>query len=652
MRFSHLLGVVVIGVGTMAVVVEAQVAQQGIRRRIGNAVAARGTVNLPHLLPDKTGNQWQIYQNGWFRQQGNVPVYSQGGQLIVNGNNPNMTNNIAKVDAETGEIVLENMQANAISVTRRIKVNEEDGSLRIIDIFTGQGGAQEQVNVSLQTSVNFGVQSAQTVNDPKDKGKVIGWAAMTHGNRAAMEWFGGAAGAEVEPTVNWQQGNNTVSAAYALTIPAGKPVAIVHVHQTAVSQQAAVGLIEEIDARALLSDVPKEIRRAIVNVRTVAPLLADLELLRGEALDVVELRNGDRVTGTLVDKSFSLKAPFGQIDVPIDTVLGAFNIGQYRPRQLVVTTDGQVLGGALAKETIELSLPGGQMTAIPLRQVSRIGMRKRTNEAEEVQLTQPHAVLREGDRVAIAAPTSPLSFATRYGTVEVPAAAVAAVMFQDEESPVHVVRLTDGTSLSGLVTTPELDVTLANGSAVKLPVANMLALNIVPGELPEVIKDETPVLRTLGNDALVGTLSGQLELVTAFDVLKLDASTVRGLSRGKGFSSDVQLTTWDGATLSGQLANDRLTLQLTSGIALEVPVSLLASYEQPRPQASATVVDQIKTIVADLNAEDWKQRDLAEAQLVAMGPSIAAALRQLRTSQPAEVQQRIDSIVKQVEEKK
>ena len=652
MRFSHLLGVVVIGLGTMAVVAEAQIRPQGFRKRVVNGGAAQGTVNLPHFLPDKTGNQWQIYQNGWFRQQGNVPVYSQGGQLIIDGNTPNMNNNMGRIDGDTGEIILENMQANNLTVTRRIKVNADDGSLRIIDIFSGQGGAQQQVNVSLQTSLNFGVQSAMTVNDPKAKEQAIGWAAMTHGNRAAMEWFGGTAGDDVQANVNWQQGNNMVSASYTLTIPADKPVAIVHVHQTAVSQQAAAELIEKIDPRTLLSDVPKDVRRLIVNVRTISPLLADLELLRGDALDVVELRNGDRVTGTLVDKSFNLKAPFGEIAVPADTVLGAFNIGEYRPRQLIVTTDGQVLGGTLGKETIEMSLPGGQTTAIPLRQVSRIGMRKRANEAEEVQLTQPHAVLREGDRVAIAAPTAPLSIATRYGTVEVPAAAIAAVVFQDESSPVHVVRLADGTVLSGLVITPELDVTLANGSAVKLPVANVLSLNIVPGELPEIVKDETPVLRTIGNDALVGTLTGQLELATAFDVLKLDASTVRGLTRGKGLSSDVQVTTWDGATLSGQLATDQLSLQLTSGITLNVPVSLLLNYDQPRPQASAIVLDQIKTIVADLNATDWKQRDLAEAQLVAMGPSVAAALRQLRTSQPAEVQQRIDSIVKQLDEKK
>jgi hypothetical protein len=86
-------------------------------------------------------------------------------------------------------------------------------------------------------------------------------------------------------------------------------------------------------------------------------------------------------------------------------------------------------------------------------------------------------------------------------------------------------------------------------------------------------------------------------------------------------------------------------------MSMDVPSDLLVSYSQPQPQPSATMMEQIKTIVADLNAADWKQRDLAESQLVKMGPSTVAVLKQLRTSQPAEVQQRIDSVLKQLDDK-
>lgn len=656
MRVPRVFGCVAVVAGVMVVgrVADAQIVREGLfgKRPAVRAVAggARGNVNLPYLVPDKSGNQWRVYQGGWF-QNGNMQVYSQGGQLIIDGNGVNANTNQGRIDGDTGELVLENMQVNNVAVVRRVKANPADGSLRIIDLFTSNGNADQQINVAVQSSLNFGVQNANVVNDLKDKKQAIGWAAMTHGNRAAMEWYGGAGGAAVQPDVNWQQGNNVVTATYSLTVPAGKPVAIVHVHGTSGNQQTASDGIAKIDPRKLLADVPKELRKAIVNVRTSTPLLSDLELLRGDALDVVELRNGDRVTGTLADGVFKLNAPFGPVDVPADRILGAFNIGEFKPRQLIVTIDGQIIGGTLIKETIDLALPGGQTTAIPLRQVSRIGFHKRASEAEELAIAQPYVVLREGDRIAIAPPTTSLSLATRYGPVELPISAIASIAFQDEESPVHVVRLTDGTLISGLVTTPELDVVLASGAAVKMPVANIAQMKLSIGEVPEIDKDDTPVLQTLGDDALVGTLAGQLELATAFDLLKLDASGIRGLTRMPGPSSDVQVTTWDGATLSGQLANADVTLQLTSGVAIKVPVGLIVNYAQPRPQPSATMLEQIKAVVKDLNAEDWKQRDLAESQLVAMGPSVAAVLKQLRTSQPAEVQQRIDSILKQVEKK-
>jgi hypothetical protein len=61
------------------------------------------------------------------------------------------------------------------------------------------------------------------------------------------------------------------------------------------------------------------------------------------------------------------------------------------------------------------------------------------------------------------------------------------------------------------------------------------------------------------------------------------------------------------------------------------------------------MLDRIKAIVADLNADDWKARDNAEKQLVGMGPSVIGTLRSLRDKQPPEAQQRIDSVLKKLE---
>ena len=61
------------------------------------------------------------------------------------------------------------------------------------------------------------------------------------------------------------------------------------------------------------------------------------------------------------------------------------------------------------------------------------------------------------------------------------------------------------------------------------------------------------------------------------------------------------------------------------------------------------ILDKIKSLVGDLNADDWKQRDTAEQQLVKIGPGVAATLKAMRDAQPPEAQQRIDSVLKQLQ---
>jgi hypothetical protein len=50
-----------------------------------------------------------------------------------------------------------------------------------------------------------------------------------------------------------------------------------------------------------------------------------------------------------------------------------------------------------------------------------------------------------------------------------------------------------------------------------------------------------------------------------------------------------------------------------------------------------------------LSAEDWHQRDNAEAALTTMGPAVIGVLRQIRPTAPPEAQQRIDAIIRKVQ---
>jgi len=630
----------------LAALVPAQMADAQVRRT--GAVAPGGVVNLPYSVSDNAGNQWFVYQSGWLQQQGNNQVYGQGAMLQINGNQPNSRNNQARLDEKTGEILFENMvsQQGGLQVTRRILPMREEGAMRYIDVIKNPQGNDVVANITIQSNINYGVQNADLVPDTRRKGQNLAWVAQTHNNRTAVEVFSGR-GTKQPLTINWQQGNNVVNASLQTTIPANTEIAILHLHATAVSAQAGTEWVNNLKESAILKTVPQELRKILVNWVSGQGYIGDRELLRGDLFDVIELRGGDQMKGTLKEPSYKLETFYGNVELPVDRVIALMNVGDFRPRQLIVTVDGEIFGGKLAKDTLSMELSSGQTTQVPLSQVTRAGYRKRPNEPEEWKFDKPFMMMRSGDRVAVTMPQQPIDVITRYGPLKVDPKTIQAIVFQSDEHGVHEVRLTDGSHFAGLVSAGQFDMKLAGSGpeqVVKFPVSGINRMQFV-AEPSDIDEDTTPTLKLANEDVLVGTLTGQLKLDTAFDTLTVDAAQVRKLAHASDAGLDVQVTLWDQSIVSGQLQDPQVQCTLKSGLVLSVPVALVQEYAHPEPQPSSAMVEKIRETVAKLNAEDWKERDRAASQLMEMGPIVAPVLKSLRDAQPPEAQQRIDTVL-------
>src|SRR5207244_9224256 len=186
------------------------------------------------------------------------------------------------------------------------------------------------------------------------------------------------------------------------------------------------------------------------------------EVLRGNMLDAIELRGGDTINGTLQAKSYKLTTFYGPIELPAGRVVGLINVGQFRPRQLLITNEGEIFGGQLADQTIDLQLSSGQVTQVPLSQIARVGYRKRAGEPEEWPLDKPMVALRSGDRMVIAMPAGTIDVLTRYGLLKLTPQSIAQIAFQAESSGVHQVTLTDGSKFAGLVSAEQFEFALAS----------------------------------------------------------------------------------------------------------------------------------------------------------------------------------------------
>ena len=300
-----------------------------------------------------------------------------------------------------------------------------------------------------------------------------------------------------------------------------------------------------------------------------------------------------------------------------------------------------------------MELVSGQKTQIPLSQISRIGYRRRAGEDDQspgVKLLQPPYVLMDnGDRIAVASPAAPIAMTTRYGSLQLSPQMISVIAFASPDSPVHVVDLIDGSRFSALATADELEMKLSaagQDQTAKFPVGSLSRLVLTnPAEEKE---DSAPDLKLSGEDHLVGSLKGTLQFDTAFDTITINAAEIRMLVHSKASPVDLSIMMWDGTILSGQLQDQQVLCHLNCGLEMHVPIDLVRSYSNPSAQPSALMMDRIKAIVADLNADDWKQRDAAEEELVKIGAGVGPTLKAMRDQQPPEVQQRIDSVLKKL----
>jgi hypothetical protein len=626
-----------------------------------------GNGGLPAMGSDGHGNTWVVYQPWCVQSQGGIQIYGQAANIQqANGQTPTITGNMAgvRVDDKTGELVLENMTLGGCALVRRVQIDSDDGGVRVTDVFKNAGATDQQLALQLTSQINYGVQNTQTVADPKNAARNLAWVAQVAigAGRVACDVYAGP-GAPVCPTLDGQPGNNVGTASVQLTVPAHGQVALVHYHLVVPSVDAATQWVQAMKPAKLLADLPKDVRRSVVNFRVNAGLLGDLEVLRGDVLDVVELKGGDRLNGNLSDAGYKLDTFYGTIDLPVDHVVGIVNAGDFRPRQLLVTADGQIFGGHLEQPTINLELTSGQKIAIPLAQVARVGYRRRPGEADDAdqpaggQLKPPYVLLTTGDRIGVKPPGTAIPVMTRYGALSLPADVVAGIVFAGDDSAVHTITLTDGSRFGGLVTLPDFTATLTTGTGDKAEptrfAVGTLSRIVFAGDDPadaatKSPAEDAPSLKVRKDDVLVGTLTGSLKVDTAFDTVTVDAAGIRSLAPSKDNPATLAVTTWDGTVFNGQVEDPTVVCHLSCGVDVRVPVGLIDGYTNPSPAVPAMLQSKVQQLVKDLDADDWQQRDAAEKDLVKLGPAVGGALRAVRDQQPPEAQQRIDAILRQL----
>lgn len=615
------------------------------------AAAAGGAVPLPYVIRDNFGVSWDVQPDGTIGDGGD-DLYDGAARLAVNDNGfaPQAS---AIFDPALNEVVFAPQQVGNVVVSRRVAVNAQAGWCRFTEIVQNPATVPVRAQLRLNFDLGGGVQTATPVSDPR-KNTPIGIAIFD--GRRSVAMLGGGHGGKVQCAYMSQPNTDQCDLVYTMDVPPRQSVAVVHFQAMRGSNEQAAEWMRSAREKDLLQGLPKEVRRVVANFRGADSNLSEIELPRTELSDIIELRGGDQYRGTLADASFKLRGFQGVIDLPADQVIGMINAGTYEPSQLFVTLTGEVVGGRLEGESLKMVLGSGQSIAVPLKQISRIGCRKRPGETGEFRFDKPMLFLRDGQRLGIELAAESLDVDTLYGKLSLPRESLALLAVSGEEQTFHRITLKDGSVLSALLPGKELEVRLRGPGGPKspettrVPLALIDRVQLVPSDVE--MAEATAVLSLRNGDKLAANATGQIDLVTGFDQLQVstaEVQSIRPLSiddvETRRLPGEVTMTVWGGATMSGRIRQQTITFKFASGPSLEVPVTALVSYENPEPSAPTPMVEQIREIVARLSDPDWKKRERAALQLQSIGPSAAVVLTQMREGQSPETQKQIDTIL-------
>lgn len=627
------------------------------------APSAGQPVQLPYVMRDNLGMQWDVQMDGSIGDGGN-DFYDGGGRLTINNTVYQSPQPQAMFDAAAGELTMPPQPISGLTVTRKVAVNAIQSWCRWTEILENPTGQPVHVQLHLHWDLGGTVQTFTPVEDEKKKMQL--GVAIFDGQRGVMMMCAGRGG-KITSRYQMQQNSDQIEQFYEVDVPAKQTVAIVHLQAMRASMADAATTISQTKDKEILDGISKDLRRCLINFKRATSLLGDIELPRTELLDIVEMRGGDQYRGTLKDATFHLQTFHGPVDLPADRIIGMVTAGAYRPIQLFITTDGEIIGGTLSGDSIRLQLSSGQVVGLPLSAVTCVGCRIRRGEPEEWKFDKPMAYLRDGQRLAVEAPASPLNVATLYGNLKLQPQWVGALVTHGEEQAMHQVRLRDGSHFNALIEGDAINLQLrgagaasansSNPPSVRFPLASLSRVQLVPAN-DDVDEDESPAMQLSNSDRLVGVVAGALELETGFDVLKLNGPEIREIrhvepgEQSRGLPSEVTVTLWDGATASGRVRGDAVQLSLKSGQVLRIPVQLIAAYQHPNPVPPPDLLARIKGIVAELSNPDWKTRERAAGQLRKFGPGAIGVLKEMRDGQPPEAQKLIDTILKSLEQER
>jgi len=398
----------------------------------------------------------------------------------------------------------------------------------------------------------------------------------------------------------------------------------------------------------LMKDLPMAVRVRILNMK-VSSSFGGVELERLDTADNVVLKTDDPIVGDIRNKSFKLETIVGPLHLKADDLVGMASgpTGVLKFAML----DGQVISGKCPGGKLDVSLGASGLLHIPLEKISQWSYRISSQRPDQVKPLGPSLVLTSGDHLALDDSNGlpRLAFQWACGRVGLDGSALREVSIASPGSGKFNAVFLNGTSISGTLSAaqPEgLGFNVKMGGEIRVKPQKIAAVRFARRSSHD---GTLSVAQIKGGDKLLGELTDEtFVLKTAYGDVNINVSQIKSITFKAGSPDQATVKKWDGNKMQGKLNVSEIGFAVTQGDRWGLPIGKIVSITCPQAIPPKAMRVKIKKLIAQLGAEDYKDRQAASKALVGIGKGIISLLKPHLTSDDPEIRQRIEDVLEQL----
>ncbi|MDK2944453.1 MAG: hypothetical protein PWQ24_1168 [Mesotoga sp.] len=233
----------------------------------------------------------------------------------------------------------------------------------------------------------------------------------------------------------------------------------------------------------------------LANTEPVMPAIETvLDTERPKDVDILLLRNGDKLTGTVVNENFSIRTSYAHIVIETKYIAGINLEGGANNIESIITVNNNRFSGFIDDAFISFKLTNGPQLEIRREKVLKIVFRQRPQETAGMKWRQ-FMQLKNGDYFHGQILTKDITISTTYAKIPLDFATTESITLIGDANPLTTVKMTNGDTVQGILETEDIEIELDVGSVIEVYQDRIDRIffkeGYVPDSIPSIVTSST-----------------------------------------------------------------------------------------------------------------------------------------------------------------